>query len=98
MKINEIVTEAVNTVPHDNTQFKKLEEILSKPLAASIAREVIYDVIDDDDLNSKIDEVAEKNIIEDVRPMIIDWIKLNMPDLLTPRDLHAGQKSPIGSI
>lgn len=82
MKVKEIVTEGLRKAPTKDKHFDYMEGIFEKPLPAIMARPLIHSVLDDDDLNDRLDELAAKDPKADARPLISNWFELNMPDTL----------------
>lgn len=82
MKINEVLNEAIYKVPTHPEHFTRLKEIFDHPLPAGIAHAVIFEIIDDDDLNDRIAAMADENANADARILVKNWLELNMPDTI----------------
>lgn len=82
MRLHEIISEAVKTIPVTKEEFRRLEELLEMPLMASEALGLIGSILSDDGLNDSILAEAERDPKADVRALIIQWIELNMPQQL----------------
>lgn len=72
--------EAVHSLPLSDDDFELLKKMMDKPIPAVIAQIYIHDIIDDDEFNDQIAELAEKDPRMDIRPFIVEWIKKVMPD------------------
>jgi hypothetical protein len=62
-------------------EITKLKNILSKPLRAKNAGKVLYNLIGDDSLFDQIDEVKSTDPEDDVKQMVLIWLKKNVPSL-----------------
>ena len=62
-------------------EITKLKTILSKPLRAKNAGKVLYNLIGDDSLLNQIDEVKLTDPEDDVKQMVLIWLKKNVPSL-----------------
>lgn len=87
MRLNEftsvsasILTEAVHTIPLTEKQFDELKERMSVPIPAELATIALSDLLESDDLSDELFAAAAKNPNHDARPIIANWMKLNMPD------------------
>ena len=106
MKISEllptVIKESVNVVPLTDSDFDKIKSIMDSPIPASLATIYLQDVIQDDDLDSIFQSVADKDPIADVRSHVAQWVNRVMPDqmyrfggdAITP-DIKSGIRSPI---
>ena len=74
------VNEAVRTVPLTDNQFDELKERMSNAIPAEIAAVILSDVLETDDLSDEFIALAENNPNHDVRPLVVQWMELNMPD------------------
>lgn len=83
MKISEILNEAVKTIPVSKEDFELLESLCEEPLIAKDALELIGPVLSDDGLNDSILAEADRDPNADVRPLIVQWLELNMPQQLS---------------
>lgn len=82
MRLSEILKEAVKTIPVKKEDFELLEVLLNEPILASEALGLIGSVLSDDGLNDTILAEAERDSKADVRPIIVQWMELNMPQQL----------------
>lgn len=95
MKYSQI-TEAMHRAPVNNEGMNALGELLDEHIAAGVAHLLIRDILEDDDLTSRLNALAAKDVNSDARPTIIEWVKVNLPHLLRA-DLLNGQQSPLGN-
>ena len=79
MRIRDILTEAVHRVPLTEDQFDELKLAMNKPIPAEIAMVVLSSILESDELSDEFIAAAKTNPSSDVRPLIANWIKLNMP-------------------
>lgn len=82
MRLSEILSEAVKTIPVKKDDFELLGNLFDEPLMASEALDLIGPVLSDDGLNDSILAEAERDPKADVRPLIVQWLNLNMPQQL----------------
>ena len=79
------VSEGTWALPEDDQAIDKLIELLSSPLPAGVdgqnATNALYDIIGDDQLFDRIEEVAKVDPNEDVRSMITDWLRDHLPHI-----------------
>jgi hypothetical protein len=76
------VLEAVNRLPLTEQDFSLLKEMMDKPIPAIVADVYIQDLINDDELSAQIDSIGDNSPSQDIRPLIVDWIRRVMPDQL----------------
>lgn len=79
IKPTTVLSESVHTVPLTEDQFDELKERMSSPIPAELATIVLSDLLESDDLSDELFAIAEKNPNHDVRPVVANWLKLNMP-------------------
>ena len=81
----ETVAEGTWAVPDSDDEVGKLIDILSNPLPAGVdgqnATNVLYDIIGDDRLFDRIEEVAKQDPESDVRELIASWLYDNLPHI-----------------
>ena len=81
----ETVAEGTWAVPNTDEDIDKLIDILSKPLPAGVdgqnATPALYNIIGDDRLFDRIEEIAKIDPERDVRSMITDWLQDNLPQI-----------------
>lgn len=83
MKAKEIiVNEGLRKAPTSDKSVQELKDVFESPLPAAMARAAIYNILDDDDLNDRIDAMESEDPNGDARKLISDWVNLNMPQLL----------------
>lgn len=83
--VNEI-TEGTWSLPDTDSKIADLDEIMAKPLEAGVdgsdATSSLYDIIGNDTLFDNIADIADEQGPEtDVRPLILDWLNANNPEL-----------------
>jgi len=71
----ETLIEGTWALPKTPKQKKELKKLLSKPLKAKEATDKLYDLIGDDEMFDDIDDYAEREPNDDVRPMVKSHMK-----------------------
>lgn len=70
------MTEGTWSLPNTKQKAMKLKKILSKPLSAEKAGDVLYDLTGDDSLYDMFDElIADGEGKDDIRYMVVDKVK-----------------------
>ena len=82
MKIKEVLSEGLRKAPTTSKHIAYLKDIFESPLPAGMARSIIFQILDDDDLNDRIDAMESTDPNSDARELVSEWINLNMPELL----------------
>jgi hypothetical protein len=100
--MNHFVMEAILRVPTRDKQFELLGKLFDTSIPADIAGYVIEGLIEDTALTAEINARIKDNPIRDVRDLIADWLKTNMPDQLyritnskNPASPNEGLLSPL---
>lgn len=73
------LTEAVHVIPLTEEQFDELKDRMSVPIPAEIAMIALSDILESDELSDDFMCTAQINPNQDVRPIVANWLKLNMP-------------------
>ena len=77
------IAEGTWSVPDNDIAVKHLQELMSDVLPAGIdgtdATGALYDILGDDDLYDRIYDASRGSPEMDVRPIVYDWLKSNMP-------------------
>ena len=77
------IAEGTWAVPDNDIAIKHLQELMSDVLPAGIdgtdATGALYDILGDDDLYDRIYDASRGSPEMDVRPIVYDWLKSNMP-------------------
>ena len=81
--IDEHLEEAINTAPDTIAQRKSLAKLFDQPIPVEQAQTLLAGLIDDDALRGEFDH-AEPGT--DARPIIKQWIQLNLPFLFNDKD------------
>lgn len=76
---NTTLNESVHTIPLTEKQFDELKERMSIPIPAEIAMIALSDILESDDLSADFISTSQRNPNQDVRPIVANWLKLNMP-------------------
>ncbi len=76
------LTEAIHELPVTDDDFKRLKLVLNHPIPATIAGMYLHNIINDDQLNAEIADLEQRDPGQDVRPLVVAWIKRVMPDQL----------------
>ena len=71
----ETLIEGTWALPKTPKQKKELKKLLSKPLKAKEATDKLYDLIGDDEMFDDLDDYAEREPNDDVRPMVKSHMK-----------------------
>jgi len=71
----EVVKEGTWALPDTPKQKAALKKLLSKPLKAKDASDKLYDLIGDDQMADDLDDYAEREPNDDVRPMVKSHMK-----------------------
>jgi len=71
----EVVKEGTWALPDTPKQKAALKKLLSKPLKAKDASDKLYDLIGDDEMADDLDDYAEREPNDDVRPMVKSHMK-----------------------
>lgn len=83
MRVNEItnktLVESVHVTPVTDKQFDELKDRLSRPIPAEIANVVLDKILESDDLTDEFRAIAKNKPTYDVRTVVVNWIKTNMP-------------------
>ena len=79
MKIREI-TEATHYIPHSKDKLHHLSALMSNPIPAKLAPDMLKGILKDDGLYDEIESMAQDKDA-DARPIIAHWLSLNMPHL-----------------
>jgi len=107
MRIHELthkrnISEAVQKIPLTDDQFDELRERLQRPIPAEVAAMILHDVLETSDLTEEYTSMAILTPNKDVRPVVAQWLELNMPDQMhrfngQPRDTSIvhGALSPL---
>jgi hypothetical protein len=74
------ISESIHTIPLTDKQFDELKERLNHSIPAEIAQVLLGDVLETDDLRDEFIAAAKNNPNYDVRPLVVNWLELNMPD------------------
>ena len=74
-KSEEVVKEGTWALPDTPKQKAALKKLLSKPLKAKDASDKLYDLIGDDQMADDLDDYAEREPNDDVRPMVKSHMK-----------------------
>lgn len=83
------INESIHKIPLTMDDFKELKEKFNKHIPAEIAAIILSDVLEADDLSDEFLELAKRNPNHDCRPLIINWLKTNMPN-----QMHHFTKDP----
>jgi len=62
-------------LPKTPKEMAALKKLLSKPLKAKDASDKLYDIIGDDEMSDDLDDYADKNPNDDIRPMVKSHMK-----------------------
>jgi hypothetical protein len=96
MKYIEIIKESIKRVPRGVSEMETLGNLMEKPLPVGMAVILIPEIIDDDTLTDEMRSMEENDPSRDARPLIISWVKNNLPHMLiTPAS--DGQGSVLGN-
>jgi len=84
------LSEAISATPQNTDDLDKLKELFKQHLPVELATDALDDLIVDDALS---DDFAHAEPGSDARPIIRNWIELNMPSMITPDEelMGAGQ-------
>jgi hypothetical protein len=75
-----VVSEAVHRVPLVDRDFDSIKTLFEHPIPAGIAHIYVQGLIEDDELFDQFESIDSTNPGQDVRPLIVEWIKRVMPD------------------
>ena len=79
------IQEGTWAVPDNDMAIKDLQELMSDVLTAGIdgndATGALYNILGDDDLFDRIYDASRGSPEMDVRPIVYDWLKSNMPSV-----------------
>ena len=83
-KMIKVIKSGTWAIPETKREVLDLQEMLLNPIKAKDAKNLIYDLVGDDELFDKLDIEKEQNPEADVRPIIISRLK----ELLNPKDYN----------
>jgi len=89
------IAEGTWAVPDSDLAVQHLQELMADVLVAGVdganATSALYDLIGDDQLFDDIYKASQGSPEMDVRPIIFDWLKLNMPNVGTKIEANMEQ-------
>lgn len=74
------VLEAVRRLPLSDQDFDTLKEVINHPIPATLAGIYLQDLIEDDELDGQIADIESRDPGQDIRFLVVEWIKRVMPD------------------
>jgi hypothetical protein len=74
------IKEAVRRVPLSEDDFDRLKEVLNHYIPATLSEIYLNGLIQDDELDDRINEFEKRDPNLDIRPLIVEWIDRVMPD------------------
>lgn len=97
--IKPFLNEATICAPVHPTDIKEFKELFDKEMPAGVAVFLISDLLNDDGLNSELNSYAEKDPYADARPVVVQWVSNNMPQLAANDHFNnvEGYNSVLGS-
>jgi len=78
-----IMVESVHKIPMSDSELEELKHRLDGPIPAEIATIILDDILMSDELTDEYQQVAQRNPNQDVRPIVIKWLELNMPSQIS---------------
>lgn len=79
------VAEGTWSLPEDDESIAELKELFAEEIPLGIdavnATSALYNLIGDDNLFDLLGSVAEEEPDADARPIVLDWLKNNMPEV-----------------
>lgn len=85
-----VLKEGTWSYPDNMTKVNKLKQMMSKPIKASLATTLLYDLIGDDSLFDAIDEISQHYGDDDIRPLI----RLHLAKIIKDKDLYINGFQP----
>ena len=90
-KMVRVIKSGTWAIPQTKREVLDLQELLANPIKAKDAKDMIYDLVGDDELFDLLDIEEEKNPDVDVRPIIIDRLR----ELLDPSVYNQSMRKEI---
>lgn len=81
------IAEGTWSVPDSDESIEELKKLLSEELPLGVdavnATSALYNIIGDDVLFDQLGDLSDENPDADARPVVLDWLKNNMPEVFS---------------